>query len=253
MAGGARGGGGRRGERSGRRGGNPVVRGARRARRPAPRRAGAEHGGRAARRRGGGGARGAGAARPGGGGGARERVERLGAEVAAEVWDGADPAAEARACAEVLGARRGFAGDAEHYDDPANSMLDLVLERRRGLPIALSVVYVEVSRRAGVALAGVGLPGHYVVGHFGASPALLLDPFAGGAPAGGEPPPEHVRPWGAHETALRMLNNLVGAYQRRGDVGAAIAAAAMRLELPLHRRLRDALETDLRRIRSRLN
>jgi hypothetical protein len=184
--------------------------------------------------------------------GALERLDALGAEVAAELRGAAEPAV-ARACAGVLGARHGFAGDAEHYDDPANSMLDLVLERRRGLPIALSVVYVEVARRAGVALAGVGLPGHYVVGHFGASPPLLLDPFAGGAPVEGEPPPEHVRPWGAHETALRMLNNLVGAYQRRGNVGAAIAAAAMRLELPLHRRLRDALETDLRRLRSRLN
>src|SRR3954452_22437815 len=183
--------------------------------------------------------------------GALEWLDALGAEVAAEVWDGADPATEARACAEVLGVRRGFAGDAEHYDDPANSMLGLVLERRRGLPIALSVVYVEVARRAGVALAGVGLPGHYVVGHFGASPPLLLDPFAGGAPVGGDPPSEQVRRWGAHETALRMLNTLVGAYQRRGDVGAAIAAAAMRLELPLHRSVRDALETELRRIWSR--
>jgi regulator of sirC expression with transglutaminase-like and TPR domain len=187
--------------------------------------------------------------------GALERLDALGAELAAELADraaaGAD--AEASACADVLGDRHGFAGDAEQYDDPANSMLDLVLERRRGLPILLSVVYAEVARRAGVALAGVGLPGHYVVGHFGASPPLLLDPFAGGAPVAGEAPAEHVRPWGAHETALRMLNNLVGSYQRRGDVGSAIAAAAMRLELPLHRRLRDALETDLRRIRARLN
>jgi Transglutaminase-like superfamily len=185
------------------------------------------------------------------------RLDALGAELAADlaadVTGGAGPEAEARACAELLGARHGFAGDAERYDDPANSMLDLVLERGRGLPIALSVVYVEVARRAGVALAGVGLPGHYVVGHFGASPPLLLDPFAGGAPVASEHPAEHVRPWGAHETALRMLNNLVGSYQRRGDVGAAIAAAAMRLELPLHRRLRDELETELRRIRARLN
>jgi regulator of sirC expression with transglutaminase-like and TPR domain len=185
--------------------------------------------------------------------GALERLDELGAEVAAALPGGAGPEAEAAACAEVLGARHGFAGDAEQYDDPANSMLDLVLERRRGLPILLSVVYVEVARRAGVALAGVGLPGHYVVGHFGATPALLLDPFAGGAPVAGEHASEHVRPWGAHETALRMLNNLVGSYQRRGDVGAALAAAAMRLELPLDRRLRDALETELRRIRARLN
>jgi regulator of sirC expression with transglutaminase-like and TPR domain len=185
--------------------------------------------------------------------GALERLDALGAELAAELRDGAGPAAEARACAELLGARHAFAGDAERYDEPANSMLDLVLERRRGLPILLSVVYVAVARRAGVALAGVGLPGHYVVGHFGASPPLLLDPFAGGAPVAGEHAPEHVRPWGAHETALRMLNNLVASYQRRGDVGGAIAAAAMRLELPLQRRVQDALETELQMLRARLN
>jgi regulator of sirC expression with transglutaminase-like and TPR domain len=186
---------------------------------------------------------------------AGEELDALGAELAADLraTGARDPAAEARACAELLGARHGFAGDAEHYDDPANSMLDLVLERRRGLPIVLSVVYVEVARRAGVALAGVGLPGHYVVGHFGASPPLLLDPFARGAPVAGEHPPELVRPWGPHETALRMLNNLVGSYQRRGDVGRAIAAATMRLELPLHRGLRDALEGELRRLKARLN
>jgi hypothetical protein len=189
--------------------------------------------------------------------GALERLDALGAEVAAELADGSGggggAAGEAGAVVEVLGVRHGFAGDAERYDDPANSMLDLVLERRRGLPIALSVVYVEVARRAGVALAGVGLPGHYVVGHFGPSPPLLLDPFAGGAAVEGEHPPELARPWGAHETALRMLNNLLGSYRRRGNVGAAITAARMRLELPLDRRLRDALETELRAIRARLN
>jgi len=185
--------------------------------------------------------------------GALERLDALGAELAAALRAGADPEAEARACADLLAVRHGFAGDAKQYDDPANSMLDLVLERRRGLPIVLSVVYVEVARRAGVALAGVGLPGHYVVGHFGASPPVLLDPFAGGAPVAGEHPPEQVRPWGAQETALRMLNNLVGSYRRRGNIAAAIRAAEMRLELPLDRRLRDAFETELRSVRARLN
>jgi Transglutaminase-like superfamily len=185
--------------------------------------------------------------------GARARLDALGAELAEAAAGASDPHAEARACAELLGERHGFAGDAEHYDDPANSMLDLVLSRRRGLPILLSVVYVAVARRAGVALAGVGLPGHYVVGHFGASPPLLLDPFAGGAPVAGAPPPAFVRPWGAHETALRILNNLVGSYQRRGNVGAAIAAARMRLDLPLERPLRDGLETELRTLQARLN
>src|SRR5450755_4022683 len=62
------------------------------------------------------------------------------------------------ACGQLLGAAHGFAGNRERYDDPDNSMLDLVLARRRGLPILLSVVYIEVARRGGIPLAGVGLP-----------------------------------------------------------------------------------------------
>jgi regulator of sirC expression with transglutaminase-like and TPR domain len=163
------------------------------------------------------------------------------------------PAAEARACATLLGDRHGFAGDREHYDDPENSMLDRVLSRRRGLPIVLSVVYVEVARRAGVALAGVGLPGHFVVGHFGATPPLLLDPFAAGAPVAGGQPEQFVRAWSPHETALRMLNNLVGSYQRRGNIAAAIRAGELRLALPAEEELADALRTELRSMQARLN
>jgi regulator of sirC expression with transglutaminase-like and TPR domain len=131
-------------------------------------------------------------------------------------------------------------------------MLDVVLERRKGLPILLSVVYVEVARRAGIALAGVGLPGHYVVGHFGQVPPLLLDPFNGGA--GLEAAAEvDVRAWGPHETALRMLNNLVGSYQRRADLARAIRAAELRLELPLGAPDRAALAAELLSLRARLN
>jgi regulator of sirC expression with transglutaminase-like and TPR domain len=181
-------------------------------------------------------------------------LDALGAELTEDLGRiDRSPEAEAAACAELLGRRHGFAGDREKYDDPRNSMLDVVLERRRGLPILLSAVYVEVARRAEVPLVGVGLPGHFVVGHFGATPPLLLDPFGGGGPVGGTPAPEHIRPWRAHEIALRMLNNLVGSFQRRGDVAAAIRAATLRLELPAEERLRDALETELRAMRARLN
>jgi regulator of sirC expression with transglutaminase-like and TPR domain len=128
----------------------------------------------------------------------------------------------------------------------------LVLERRKGLPILLSVVYVEAARRGGIALAGVGLPGHYVVGHFGHDPPLLLDPFNGGAPLQVAREVE-VRAWGTHETALRMLNNLVGSYQRRADLARAIRAAHMRLELPLGARDRDVLGAELASLRARLN
>ena len=177
-------------------------------------------------------------------------------ELAAEVKAVAAVMDELDALAEVLGTRHGFAGAHENYDHPDNSMIDLVLERATGLPIALSVVYVETARRAGIALDGVGLSGHYVVGQFPASgpprPPVLLDPFNAGRPIVA-PNPAEVRPWAPHETALRMLNNLVGSYTRRNDLGRAIRAAEMRLELSLEPDLREALAAELRGLRARLN
>jgi regulator of sirC expression with transglutaminase-like and TPR domain len=132
-------------------------------------------------------------------------------------------------------------------------MLDVVLSRRRGLPILLSVVYIEVARRAGIPLAGVGLPGHFVVAHFGSAPPVLLDPFSGGVRID-EPIAEGwVRPWRSHEIAWRMLNNLVASYQRRGDLTAAIRGAQMRLLLPVERAQRDTMNAELRALQSRLN
>jgi len=112
---------------------------------------------------------------------------------------------------------------------------------------------VEVARRAGIPLAGVGLPGHFVVGHFGATPPLLLDPFAGGGTVGADADRRLVRPWRAHETAMRMLNNLVPAFQRRGDLGGAIRAAELRLALPAEQPFRETLRTELTALRARLN
>lgn len=178
---------------------------------------------------------------------ALNRLDELGEEVSDA------PGEPVLALAAVLGRTYGFAGDRESYDDPANSMLDIVLERRAGLPILLSIVYVEVARRAGLELAGVGLPGHFVVGRFDPPPVVLLDPFGGGLPLD-VPGFEDVRPWGPHETALRMLNNLVGSYTRRNDIGRAIRAAEMRLELPVEDPATvEALGAELRALRARLN
>jgi regulator of sirC expression with transglutaminase-like and TPR domain len=160
---------------------------------------------------------------------------------------------DVRACAHVLHATHGFAGNQERYDDPANSMLDVVLETRRGLPILLSVLYVEVARRADVPLAGIGLAGHFVVGHFGANPPVLLDPFNGGTIVEADLKPGLHRPWRNQEITMRMLNNLVGSYERRGDFHAAIRAAEMRLELQAPRALRDTLRAELRALQARLN
>jgi len=106
---------------------------------------------------------------------------------------------------------------------------------------------------AGIKIAGVGLPGHFIVGHFGTDPPVLLDPFAGGGRVQTDAAPELVRPWRAHEVAMRILNNLVLAYDRRGDVGAAIQAARSRLALPAEASHRDMLHAHLRAIQARLN
>jgi regulator of sirC expression with transglutaminase-like and TPR domain len=78
----------------------------------------------------------------------------------------------------------GFSGNREHYDDPRNSFLNEVLDRRLGIPISLAVVYLEIGRRAGLRLEGVNFPGHFLV----RAPAgreemeeLIVDPFHAGA------------------------------------------------------------------------
>jgi len=181
-------------------------------------------------------------------------LDELGEEVAGALQDSArTPQAEALAVSHVLGTLQGFAGDTEQYDRPENSMLDRVLERRRGLPILLSTVYIEAARRANVPLAGVGLPGHYVVAHFGAAEPLLLDPFGGGAPITPDVPSALVRPWTPHETTMRMLNNLVPAFRRRGDLTGALRAAELRLALPANASEQARVNAELATLRAHLN
>lgn len=73
-----------------------------------------------------------------------------------------------------------FRGNEEEYYDPRNSCLNSVLVRRLGIPISLSVVYIEVARRLGRTVSGVGLPGHFVVVHEDAESHYWIDPFHGG-------------------------------------------------------------------------
>jgi regulator of sirC expression with transglutaminase-like and TPR domain len=183
--------------------------------------------------------------------GALAELDRLGAALAGLPLD--SPLDQAHSLRTLLGDGEGFAGDDEEYDAPENSMLDLVLERRRGLPILLTAVYVEVARRAGVAAVGVGLPGHFLTGIFAGETTLLLDPFAGGRLVVPDVEPDALRPWGPRETTLRMLNNLVGSYTRRVDLSRAIRAAELRLALPLDGRTQAAFEIELRSLRARLN
>jgi regulator of sirC expression with transglutaminase-like and TPR domain len=84
-----------------------------------------------------------------------------------------DAGALARALFEDLG----FTGNRVDYGDPDNSYLDAVLDRRLGIPITLSVLMIEVGRRLGIAVHGVGMPGHFLVGTAG---GVWYDPFNGG-------------------------------------------------------------------------
>jgi len=101
--------------------------------------------------------------------GAKDRLARL-----------TNPFARLDALRVYLFEELGFKGNVDHYDDPRNSYLDDVLERKLGIPLTLSIVVIEVARRAGLQAEGVGLPGHFVVRIEEGGRHLLVDPFHGG-------------------------------------------------------------------------
>lgn len=81
----------------------------------------------------------------------------------------------------------GFSGNREHFDDPRNSCLNEVMDRKKGIPITMALIYIEVARRAGVRAEGVNFPGHFLVRCLqdlhtdDANDGLIVDPFHGGA------------------------------------------------------------------------
>ena len=128
--------------------------------------------------------------------------------------------------------KEGFRGNAEDYYDPRNSCLNDVLERRLGIPITLSVVALEVARRLGLPLAGIGLPGHFVVGARVGEALVVLDPFGGGrtldredaealvSRAMGRPmtlTDAHFARASKAQILARMLRNLKAIYAKRRD------------------------------------
>ncbi|MFD1659332.1 transglutaminase-like domain-containing protein [Streptomyces caeni] len=158
------------------------------------------------------------------------------------------PRAWAVALADVLGGRCGFHGLAADYQRLESSLLHEVLRRRRGLPILLSVVWMEVARRAGAPVYGVALPGHFVVGFGPAEDQVLADPFDGGrvltgsdaellvAGATGAPlDPSMLTPADPLDVVLRILNNIrawAATRPERSDV--ALWAVELSLLLPSH-------------------
>ncbi|MEW2162462.1 transglutaminase-like domain-containing protein [Streptomyces sp. NPDC007084] len=158
------------------------------------------------------------------------------------------PRAWATALAELLGGRCGFGGSPGDYQRLESSLLHAVLRRRRGLPILLSVVWMEVARRAGAPVYGVALPGHFVVGFGPPEEQVLADPFDGGrvlagadaellvAGATGAPlDPSMLSPADPLDVVLRVLNNIrawSAARPERSDV--ALWAVDLSLLLPSH-------------------
>ncbi|QIQ02842.1 transglutaminase-like domain-containing protein [Streptomyces liangshanensis] len=160
----------------------------------------------------------------------------------------------AAALAGLLGTRLGFGGSPADYDRLESSLLPAVLRRRRGLPILLSVVWMEVARRAGARVYGVALPGHFVIGLGDPAEQVLADPFAGGRPLTGQDAknlvaeatglaagagdglsPGLISPADPLDIVLRVLNNIrawAAARPERGDV--ALWAVELSLLLPSH-------------------
>jgi regulator of sirC expression with transglutaminase-like and TPR domain len=126
----------------------------------------------------------------------------------------------------------GFRGNIQDYYDPRNSYLNDVLDRRTGLPISLSVVAIAIGNRVGLPIAGVGLPGHFVVKASAEGRDVLFDPFHGGrqlTPAdcqnlvqqvtgmSFQATPEQLGPIPLRMLVIRLLTNLKGVYLRQED------------------------------------
>jgi regulator of sirC expression with transglutaminase-like and TPR domain len=109
-------------------------------------------------------------------------IERLALRLRARMPQSSDAEERIVALNEFLFQDLGYRGNADDYYDPRNSYLNDVLERKTGIPITLSVLYMEVGHRVGLPLEGVSFPGHFLVRVRVRGGMIVLDPFAGGLP-----------------------------------------------------------------------
>ena len=151
-----------------------------------------------------------------------------------------DPRVTIQRLSEFLYVQQAFHGNEEDYYDPRNSYLNEVLDRRMGIPITLSLVYMEVARRLGMVFEGIGLPGHFVIRTGPPEVELYVDAFNGGRLMSQydcerkvqdlfqgrmEFRGEYLRAYTKKEYLIRILANLKHNYFRMEDYERAISAA----------------------------
>jgi regulator of sirC expression with transglutaminase-like and TPR domain len=133
---------------------------------------------------------------------------------------------------------QGFHGNQEDYYDPRNSFLNDVLDRKTGLPITLSVLYIEIGRYVGLPIVGVGMPGHFLVAYTAQPGPFWIDPFHGGEVLSREDcatrlqqiygqslawHDTYLEPVSDHNILRRMLYNLKAIYAQREDYNRALS------------------------------
>ena len=166
------------------------------------------------------------------------RVDELAARVAAKIEDPDDPVQIIAALNDVLFREEVFRGNTVDYYSPRNSFLHHVLDRRLGIPITLALVYMEVARRVGFQLFGVGMPGHFLLKHYDVDGhSILIDAFERGSIVTEDDcrqkldsiysgqvalQPEFLLPVTRRQMLTRMLNNLRSIYLSQRDFRRAV-------------------------------
>ena len=160
--------------------------------------------------------------------------------IAERARDLSDGRSFVEAANEYLFVEAGFRGNEQDYYNPDNSCLNRVLETKRGIPITLSVVYMEIARRLSKRVSGVGLPGHFIVRYDDPEYSALIDPFHGGAILDKARCCELAQlesldhgmldPVDRRHIAMRMINNLRGIYLGRREPAKALQVLDLLIE-----------------------
>ena len=148
----------------------------------------------------------------------------------------------------VLFDEQGLRGNRDDYYDPRNSFLNDVLDRKLGIPITLSVIYMDVARRVGFPIAGTGMPGHFLLKHYDVMDGeIIIDPFNRGRIVGNadcqqrlneiysgqiELQPEFLQPVTHRDILSRLLNNLRQIYFTRRNFRKGLATLDLLLTIP---------------------